>query len=415
MFMYEKGNKLNLTFDKTVIPPDVPDLVISKEDGITKVSIEGESSSLPSVTDADNGKTLVVQDGQWVLGAGGGGADLSGLLNNNLSKITVDSSVKALDAYSLYNKNLTEVRIKSATSIGTQALALNPSLYHVIIETNSVCGLDGGGLGGDALVATSVGAGAGWIYVPSDLVDSYKSSSSWVAHADQIVSLDEYPKEIAITETISDSWEDIFAAEEDNSYKTKYSVGDTKVLDINGVKAIMQIVAFDTDSLSDNSGTAKISWLCKNIPFMFSMNPNNSIVGGWEDTLCRDRLVNDVLPEVPEVIRSNIKEVNKTYYDANSSSTKTVSDTLFILSAKEAAASVTPIEDSGVVYSSIFSDDSSRIKYIGLAEGESAVANWWLRSSYSGLGGIFRGVDDGGDVGRDKPSNVRGVSFGFCT
>ena len=128
MFMYEKDNKLNLTFDKTVIPPDVPDLVISKEDGITKVSIEGESSSLPSVTDADNGKTLVVQDGQWVLGAGGGGADLSGLLNNNLSKITVDSSVKALDAYSLYNKNLTEVRIKSATSIGLQALALSALL-----------------------------------------------------------------------------------------------------------------------------------------------------------------------------------------------------------------------------------------------------------------------------------------------
>lgn len=408
MLMYEKNNKLNLTFDKTVIPPDVPDLVISKEDGITKVSIEGESSSLPPVTDADNGKTLVVQDGQWVLGAGGGGADLSGLLNNNLSKITVDSSVKALDAYSLYNKNLTEVRIKSATAIGLQALAFNPSLYHVIIETNSVCGL-----GADALMATSVGAGAGWIYVPSDLVDSYKSS--WVGYADQIVSLDEYPKEIAITETISDSWEDIFAAEEDNSYKTKYSVGDTKVIDINGVKAIMQIVAFDTDSLSDNSGMAKISWLCKNVPFMFSMNPNNSIVGGWEDTLCRDRLINDVLPEVPEVIRSNIKEVNKTYYDANSSSTKTVSDTLFILSAKEAAASVTPIEDSGVVYSSIFSDDSSRIKYIGLAEGESAATIWWLRSSISGLGGDFRGVLGGGGVSSGRPSRVYGVSFGFCT
>lgn len=410
MFMYEKDNKLNLTFDKTVIPPDIPDLVISKEDGITKVSIEGESSSLPSVTDADNGKTLVVQDGQWVLGAGGGGADLSGLLNNNLSKITVDSSVKALDIYSLCNKNLTEVRIKSATSIGFQALAFNPSLYHVIIETNSVCGL-----GAEALVATSVGAGAGWIYVPSDLVDSYKSNQSWTDYADQIVSLDEYPKEITITETISDSWEDIFDAEEDDSYKTKYSVGDTKVLDINGVKAIMQIVAFDTDSLSDDSGTAKISWLCKNVPFIFSMNPNNSIVGGWEDTLCRDRLINDVLPEVPEVIRNNIKEVDKTYYDANSSSTKTVSDTLFILSAKEVAASVTPIEDSGVVYSSIFSDDSSRIKYIGLAEGESADASWWLRSSISGGDGNFRNVGGNGGVDSNEPFFMYGVSFGFCT
>jgi hypothetical protein len=408
MFMYEKDNKLNLTFDKTVIPPDVPDLVISKEDGITKVSIEGESSSLPSVTDADNGKTLVVQDGQWVIGAGGGGADLTGLLNNNLSKITVDSSVKALDAYSLYNKNLTEVRIKSATAIGQQALACNPSLYHVIIETNSVCGL-----GDKALMATSVDAGAGWIYVPSDLVDSYKSS--WVAYADQIVSLDEYPKEITITETISDSWEDIFAAEEDDSYKTKYSVGDTKVLDINGVKAIMQIVAFDTDSLSDNSGTAKISWLCKNVPFMFSMNPNNSIVGGWEDTLCRDRLINNVLPDIPEVIRSNVKEVNKTYYDENSSSTKTVSDTLFILSAKEVAASVTPIEDSGVVYSSIFSDNNSRIKNIGLAEGEFAAAFWWLRSSNSDKGGSFRLVGNSGGVYSGKPSDMFGVSFGFCT
>ena len=412
MFVYEKDNKLNLTFDKTVIPPDVPDLVISKEDGITKVSIEGEYSSLPSVTDVDNGKTLIVQDGQWVLGSGGGsgGADLSGLLNNNLSKITVDNSVKVLDAYSLYNKNLTEVRIKSATAIGYSALALNPSLYHVIIETNSVCGL-----GEEAFVVTSVGAGVGWIYVPSDLVDSYKSNQSWADYTDQIVSLDEYPKEITITETISDSWDQIFAAEEDDSYKTKYSVGDTKVLDINGVKAIMQIVAFDTDSLSDNSGTAKISWLCKNIPFIFSMNPNNSIVGGWKDTLCRDKLINDVLPGVPEVIRSNIKEVNKTYYDANSSSTKTVSDTLFVPSAKEVALSATPIEDSGVVYSSIFSDNNSRIKNFGLAESESAAGGWWLRSSRSDKGDYFRYVRDIGGGNSDIPSSMNGVSFGFCT
>ena len=54
MFMYEKDNKLNLTFEKTVVPPETPDLVISKEDGITTVSIEGQASSLPQVTEENN-------------------------------------------------------------------------------------------------------------------------------------------------------------------------------------------------------------------------------------------------------------------------------------------------------------------------------------------------------------------------
>lgn len=405
MFMYEKDNKLNLTFEKTVVPPETPDLVISKEDGITTVSIEGQTSSLPQVTEENNGQTLVVQDGQWVLGQGGSSAS-NGFLNNNPGSVTLPSDLPEDLYFQCFQaKNISEAIITEAIDISGQlSLAGNYSLNSVKIETEDMCTL-----GTDALVMTSIEFG--WIYVPDSLVDTYKAATNWSNYSSRIVGLSEYPKEITITETITDSWEDIFASEEDGTYSTKYQVGGTKVLDINGTKAIMQIVAFDTDVLA-NGGNAKISWLCKNIPYIFQMNPQNYIDGGWADCSVRKVLRGPVYNDIPEVIKNNIKEVNKTYYDAKASETKIIIDTLFTPSAKEVAASVSPMEDSGVVYSDIFSDNNSRIKNIGLT---SAASLWWLRSSSSGRGDFFRSVIGSGGISGGEPSLLYGVSFGFCT
>lgn len=66
---------------------------------------------------------------------------------------------------------------------------------------------------------------------------------------------------------ITDSWAEIFAAELDGTYKTKYHIGDIKLLDLGSDGIVpMRIVAFDKDILADGSGYAPITWIAVTAP-----------------------------------------------------------------------------------------------------------------------------------------------------
>ena len=69
-----------------------------------------------------------------------------------------------------------------------------------------------------------------------------------------------------LTETITDSWEEILAAVANGTYKTKYQVGGTKILDVGSEGSVcMQIAAFDADTLADGTGKAPISWISEQV------------------------------------------------------------------------------------------------------------------------------------------------------
>ena len=69
-----------------------------------------------------------------------------------------------------------------------------------------------------------------------------------------------------LTETITDSWEEILAAVANGTYKTKYQVGGTKILDVGSEGSVcMQIAAFDADTLADGTGKAPISWISEQL------------------------------------------------------------------------------------------------------------------------------------------------------
>lgn len=99
---------------------------------------------------------------------------------------------------------------------------------------------------------------------------------------------------LSLTETITDSWEEILAAVEDGTYKTKYQVGDTKILDVGSAGNVcMQIAAFDADTLADGTGKAPISWISEQLlPMSCRMNPQlsveeygNKTVQGWDERI----------------------------------------------------------------------------------------------------------------------------------
>lgn len=270
------------------------------------------------------------------------------------------------------------------------------SLCHLILRSTTMCTLTT-----NALTGTAIAARIGWIYVPTDLVAKYKSASNWSNYASQIVDISEYPKALQ-DETISDSWSTIFANEDNGTYKTVYSLGDIKYMYLNGTPMPMQIVAFDED-------TSKISWVCKSILDAHNMNPTNDTTGGWASSNMRAWLRETIYPMIDSTIRNRIVAVTKNYYDAKTSSRLTISDTVWIPSEYEIFGT-TSYENSGTLYTGVFTDATSRIKKYGL----NGSANlWWLRSAYSAVS--FRYVSNNGDASCYIASSSYGVVLGFCT
>ena len=281
------------------------------------------------------------------------------------------------------------------------------SLVHLILRSDTLCSLSAT----SAFTSTPIANGLGWIYVPSGLVESYKTASNWSTYANRIVSLDEYPKALS-GETITDSWDEIFQAESDGSYKTKYSVGDTKYLVIGGTYVLMQIIAFDRDILSsDHTSTAKITWLAKGLPFDFPINFESTTEGGWADCECRKFLSDTIYEQIPENVRNKIVAVDKTYTATSSSdSTATVSDKLWIPSVREIFGG-SGYENDGITYTDFFTDNSVRIKHSGLLT--NSAAGWWLRSVSSST--VFYCVGANGSRTTLATHNTYAFPLGFCT
>ena len=267
----------------------------------------------------------------------------------------------------------------------------------------------------------------GGIYVPSTLLDSYKSATNWSTYAANIypIVLDENNEVILRTnfDTIEDSWEDILAAEEDGTYSTKYSVGDTKSVEIGDKTVKMQIAAFDADTIAGTSDKAKITWVCKNLyTDSKRMNATATTAGGWPASAMYSYLndsTNGIYNSIDSTVKAAIKTVVKPYWDAATSTEETSNDKLWLFSNQELNLITSGNyhkEDGGVTYSGLFSTASNssstnRVKYNSSGSGDS----WWLRSSYSSSNFVYVGYNGGANTTEANNASAGGVVFGFCT
>lgn len=382
-------------------------------------------------------------------------ATLDGLINNTLTSLE-ESGVNKLGTRALYHKTaltsinfpnvktletyslngctgLTSIELPSVTSISSYALGACTNLTTVDLSGSNACSISANAFNGDtklkhliirstsmstlsatsAFTSTPIAREDGAIYVPSDLLNNYKANSTWKNYF--ITTIDKYP--LTSFETITDTWAEIFAAEDNDTYKTKYSVGDTKSIDLGSLGTYrMQIAAFDTDTLADESGTAKITWIMKECMATHNMNSTNTTSGGWESSAMRTYLTGTVKPAIPEVIRNRILTVTKVqsiYDSAVVKDGQTTQDDVWIPSDHEVGFGTT-YETTGPVYSGIFtvgtnsSANSTRIKYLN-----GSADSWWLRSAGSASG--FRSVGSNGSTSNFNASNANGVVLGFCT
>lgn len=246
--------------------------------------------------------------------------------------------------------------------------------------------------------------GNGAVYVPSDLVSSYRNDSVWGYFT--ILPLSEYPS--STYGAIQDSWEDILEAESDGTYLTKYHIGDKKLVNIGDSSHWFKIIAFDTDELV-SGGTAKITWKINDASETHKMNTSGT-TGGWENSLLRAWLSDSMLPTLPSELQSAIKTVVKTYYDYNTSSTLSCNDKLFVPSCRELGRSGSNYESSGCVYSQW----TSNRWFAFNAKTSTSPYSQWTRTSYTNNN--FRTFTNGSSVSSYPVSQTNvGVPICFCT
>lgn len=314
---------------------------------------------------------------------------------------------------SIYNSgmsnclNLESVDMLGTGTIDSSAFYGDKKLKHLVLRGLTKTTL----YSYTAFTDTPISTGDGAIYVDSSLLAQYKADNNWKDF--YITTLDKYP--LSVFETIEDDWATIIAKAEAGTASQSYSIGDTKLIDLgNQGQVYAQIAAFNADPLaSDGTKTAGITFITKQVlatkriinSYSYSEN------GDWEHSDMRSYLSSTILPLLPSVLQSGIKEVTKySDYFAQGASTVThdqaTTDKLWIPSARETVGG-SSYEQTGPVYSGLFTNSNSLKK----SDGTSFVY-WWLRSASAT--NYYRHINNSGAIGNTTSSTAQGIALGFC-
>lgn len=223
---------------------------------------------------------------------------------------------------------------------------------------------------------------------------------------------------------ITDSWDQIIAAIDNGTYKTKYHVGNYKPLDLGSEGIInMQIVAIDKDTKA-NGSTAPITLIGENLlslphrmnPYLSGDSGNRTIgtgaIGGWEESEMRSWLKSTIKPLIPSEVRSRIIEVTKATYIYNPDETitrnSTTIDDVWIPSNREVFGDMSK-ESEGNYYSGVFNSAAMRKKKRANA---SNTVIWVLRTAADT--NFFVAVSASGNATSSQASGEMPFTFGFC-
>ena len=110
----------------------------------------------------------------------------------NLTTVNLPKCTSIGD-YAFYNcTSLATIDLPECTSIGNRAFEDCINIITLILANNQVVVLENVGI----FTGSSIKNGTGYIYVPDDLVDSYKIATNWSTYANQIKPISEQPNNI---------------------------------------------------------------------------------------------------------------------------------------------------------------------------------------------------------------------------
>ena len=324
---------------------------------------------------------------------------------------TVTAPLSSIASNSFKNSaNIEKIELTSSSPVTIPAVAFSnfTKLTAVIIRSTEMSAL----ANVNAFTSTPIARLAGAIYVPFNLVSTYRSDAMWKHF--YIASVDDYP--VTNFSTITEDLDTLIANIKSGSV-SQYKLGDTKYIGkVNNVDTYMQLVGFNQDTTAaDATVKAKTSWIVKNLCGTAPMNSTNTSVGGWAECALRKTTLPTILAALPENLRNAIVPVTKTYYDGATYSVLSTTDSLWIPSYYEMYGNTTlngnamEAPNGGALYTEFFNSNETHVKY-----NEATAANWWLRSSRPGVATDFVAVGSNGYSSFNVASNSYGLAFGFA-
>lgn len=205
-------------------------------------------------------------------------------------------------------------------------------------------------------------------------------------------------------------WSVVSSVSEAGLARKLWSIGDTKMVSVNGVNYTARIIGFDHDTKTAGGKAGITFQLVDCLATTYKMNSSNTNSGGWKNSAMRTSTMATLLGQLPTALKNAIKAVNKvSSVGNNSSGLETTSDKLFLLSEIEIFGATTySYAGEGVQYEYYAAGNSTVKKVNGSAN------HWWERSPTSGNTTNFCRVDSNGSANSYTASNSNGVSFGFC-
>lgn len=380
----------NVVFSK-ITQPETVRINYYDEDGQTLLDYEiiekgGNGANAPSPTKTSTAQYNYTFAG-WTTTQGSTTVDANAIIG-------VTSDVDVYAVYTATTRTYTVTFMNENTIMDTQTVAYgNNATYSGAIPTKTS-------------TATTDYVFTGWLPAPTNIEN------------DTIC----YAQYYEVTQTITDSWTEIAEHVGTGDYTTRYSVGDTKILDLGSEgKVAMEIVGIDTDDLADNSGKAPITWVSKQLlktghrmnPSKQSGTEGTGAIGGWDKSEMKTYLNETIKPLMPAVVLSSIKAVKKytRIFDTSENSVSNVltTDDLWVPSRQEILGDYQSSEANGTYYSTAFPDATSRIKN----KLNYNASWWWLRSAYTASN--FYAINAEGAYNNLTARIANGIALGFCT
>ena len=335
------------------------------------------------------------------------------LLQRNISGTYSNKRVTSVASYAFQNcTGLTKVELGNCSSIGQYAFNGCTGLQEIWIDNNSVPSL-----GSYAIPSTFLN-GTSAIYVPANMVATYRANSSWELYKWHIVSQEDYP--VTNFDTIKDDLT-TFCTKLGNGTAT-YDVGDFKTIDLGTEGQIrMQVAAKNVDELSTGGSNAAYTWVAMDLlstnhrmnSALDSTTEGTGAIGGWGKSEMRTYLSTTIWALIPAELQAVIKEVKKYSCIYDTSGTKVSddisNDKLWIPSTHEVNNNTT-YETQGPSYTGVFTSSNDRQRYKFGVTGSVA---WWERSASSTSD--FRWIGSNGYDNGGRASSNYGVLLGFCT
>jgi hypothetical protein len=221
----------------------------------------------------------------------------------------------------------------------------------------------------------------------------------------------------------------------ESAFFTKYPIGGRMLVPINldpvstknmiireSPFADIEIIGHNHDDLANGSGKAPLTFFCLDLPNIIRvMNDTSTTVGGWELCSMRTFLNGELFNALPSQLKEIIKPVYKISDGGCENQTLvTTTDSCWILSFDEVGFSTSSqpvVPGQGFAYSDIFSDSSSRKKFI---TDSTEAGRWWLRSVYMSSTSLYWRVQLSGITYQQDASSATNVgsymyvAFGLC-